>query len=65
MKSYCPYCDPKHFMIYGFCGNCKRKCEPPLYEPKSGMSLEDYQKYKISWNEQRADLILDSMRRQE
>ena len=64
MKSYCNYCDPKTYTIYGFCKNCKRRCEPPLYEPKSKMSLSDYEEYKARWNEQRSDLILDDMRRQ-
>lgn len=65
MKSYCPYCDPKHFTIYGFCKNCKRKCECPFFDPKSNMSFSDYETYKKNWNQGRADLVLDAMRRTE
>ncbi len=64
MKSYCNYCDPKHFTIYGFCKNCKRKCEAPLYDPKSGMSIQAYEQYKATWNTGRADLVTDAIRRQ-
>jgi hypothetical protein len=52
MKPYCTHCDPKHFQIHGFCRNCKRKCECPLYDPRSNMSLEDYVAYKKRWYEQ-------------
>lgn len=65
MTSYCQYCDPKFFVIYGFCGNCKRRCDAPLYDKRSGMSPDDYEDYKFRWNEQKADLILDAMRRSE
>ena len=57
MKSQCNYCDPKHFTIYGFCKNCRRKCECPLHEPKSGMTIENYEAFKKSWNEGRSDLV--------
>ena len=63
VKSYCNHCDPKHFTIYGFCKNCKRRCEPPLYEPKSNMTVDQYEQYVKNWNQQRSDLVLDAMRR--
>jgi len=63
MTAPCVCCDPKNFIVYGFCGNCKRKCEPPLYDPKSNMSLSDYEEYKKRWNEGRSDLVTDAMRR--
>ena len=59
------YCDPKHFTIYGFCRNCNRRCECPLFDPKGLMSFLEYQDYKRRWNEQRSDLTLDAMRRAE
>lgn len=51
MTDYCEYCDPKKIIVYGFCSKCKRRCDPPLYEPKSTMSLLDYEAYKKRWNE--------------
>lgn len=63
MKSYCNYCDPKLFVIYGFCRNCKRRCECPLFEPKGNMSVLDYEEYKNRWNKERPDLMLDAIRR--
>lgn len=65
MKNYCNYCDPKHFVVYGFCKNCKRKCNPPLYEPKSTMSAIDYQEYCRRWDSDRADTVSDAIRRDE
>ncbi len=65
MKSYCNYCDPKHFTLYGFCGNCKRKCECPLYDPRSKMSLEDYAAYKKRWYEQDMNSFLQGFGRHE
>jgi hypothetical protein len=65
MKSYCNYCDPKFFVIYGFCGNCQRRCYPPLFDPKGKQSLEEYDKMRSEWNSQRSDLILDEIRRKE
>jgi hypothetical protein len=62
MKSHCPYCDPKQFIIFGFCENCKRRCEPPFYDPDGDMSLLDYEEFRNKWNEQRSDLILDAIR---
>lgn len=65
MKSYCDYCDPKYYIVYGFCVNCARRCYPPLWEPYGDMSFLDYQDYVSQWNMERPDLILDEMRRQE
>jgi len=64
VKSWCNYCDPKYFVIYGFCGNCNRRCECPLFDPKGTMSLLDYEEYRKRWNELRSDLILDAIRRE-
>jgi ferredoxin len=61
--SYCNYCDPKYFVIYGFCKNCKRRCEPPLFDPDGSDSLLDYEGKRRKWNEQRSDLVIDAMRR--
>jgi hypothetical protein len=67
IKSYCNYCDPKYFVIYGFCGNCGRRCEPPLFnmDGKINFTLEEYLDFKKGWNAQRADLITDAIRRDE
>jgi len=64
MKSYCNYCDPRHFTINGFCKNCKRMCNAPLYDPKSNITIEEYKKYCKTWDRQRGALVLDAMRRQ-
>lgn len=61
MKSWCDYCEPKTFIIYGFCKNCGRRCEPPLCFP--GVKAEDYYNQCKLWNQERGDLILDVMRR--
>ena len=60
---YCNYCDPKFFVIYGFCSNCKRRCEPPLFNPKGNISILDHEEMRRNWNKERADLILDAMRK--
>ena len=60
---YCNYCDPKFFVIYGFCRNCSRRCEPPVFDPIGSISLEDWLKMRRNWNMERADLMLDAIRR--
>lgn len=59
MKAYCNFCDPTRFNIHGFCGNCRRKCACPLYDPRSNMSLEDYADYKKRWEQQDLYSFLD------
>ena len=64
MSEYiCNYCDPKYYIIYGFCRNCSRRCEPPLFDPKGNMSILDYEEFRREWNKERADLIKDAMRK--
>lgn len=63
MKTWCSYCDPKYFVIYGFCSNCKRRCEPPLFYPEGPVHVSDYETFCKKWNEERSDLIIDAMRR--
>lgn len=58
---YCNYCDPKFFIIYGFCGNCQRRCQPPLFD-KETMNILDYEELKKNWNKERPDLMLDAIR---
>jgi hypothetical protein len=58
MKTYCKDCDPKLFIIHGFCGSCRRKCACPLFDPRSKMSLEEYDAYKKRWEEQDLDSFL-------
>lgn len=53
MKSLCPYCDPKHFVIYGYCRNCSRRCEPPLYANSGKISLQEYDEFCKKWNDKR------------
>jgi hypothetical protein len=64
MTSYCDQCDPKYFMIYGFCKKCRRKCECPIYETKSGMSISDYEAYQRNWYDNPLDSVLDSIHKQ-
>ncbi len=52
---YCNYCDPKNFVIYGFCKNCKRRCECPMFDEKGSMDMWDYEAYKKRWNELKED----------
>lgn len=63
MKTWCNYCDPKFFVIYGCCGNCGRRCEPPMIGSDS--SIEDYMKFRRKWNEDRVDSINDYIRQGE
>lgn len=53
--SYCESCDPKFFVVYGFCDNCNRRCEPPLFDPKGSMSLLDYDEFRTNWNMKRSE----------
>lgn len=59
---WCNYCDPKYFIVYGFCVNCGRRCQPPLFDPRKDDAIE-WDKMRTEWNKERADLVLDSMRR--
>ena len=52
---YCNYCDPKHFVVYGFCKNCKRRRECPMFDEKGTMDMWDYEEYKKRWNELKED----------
>ncbi len=47
----CPYCDPKFYVIYGYCGNCHKKCRAPLFDLHGNMSILDYEEYKRKWYE--------------
>lgn len=58
MNTACSACDPRYYRIHGFCPKCRRKCECPLYEPRSGMSIEGYEEYKKRWYEQDMDTFL-------
>lgn len=31
----CIACNPKYFIVYGFCPQCKRMCHPPLIDTKN------------------------------
>ena len=65
MKIWCKYCDPKYFVIYGFCNNCKRRCEPLLFDVNEKKSILDWEAMRRKWNTERADLIIDVIRRME
>lgn len=28
--NFCEYCNPDHYHVYGYCGNCGKKWHPPL-----------------------------------
>ena len=62
---YCSYCDPKFFIVYGYCGVCRRRCFPPLYDPYGTISMLDYEEFRKRWNAERADLISDEIRTSE
>lgn len=48
---YCRYCDPKYYVVYGFCFNCKRRCQPPsLFDPWDGNTLEEWDETRRKWN---------------
>ena len=57
---YCYRCDPRFFVVYGFC-ICGRRCFPPLYDPNGTMGIKDYEEFRAEWNRQRPDLIKDIM----
>jgi hypothetical protein len=61
--AWCNSCDPKFFIIYGFCDNCGRRCEPPQFDPKRPIDYVEYNELHKKWNQERSDLILDAMRR--
>lgn len=65
MKPWCDYCDPQFFMIFGFCGNCSRRCEPPLFDTKGQESFLDYEEKRRKWIEERVDLIIHTRRASE
>lgn len=56
-------CDPKFFVICGFCGKCNRRCEHPLFDPNGDSSLLDWDEMRINWNTERSDLMLDAIKR--
>lgn len=65
MSFDCTFCDPKYYVIYGFCRACGKRCEPPLWNPKSDVSHLDHLEMMTKWNMNRADLINDIIRRSE
>lgn len=53
MKNYCDHCDPNLYVIYGYCWNCKRKCECPLFDcfnEEGYLDLIEYIKFKEDWD---------------
>ncbi len=34
---YCSHCNPKDFVVFGFCLNCGKKCNAPLFDPKQAV----------------------------
>lgn len=62
MKYTCEACDPKYFVVYGFCAKCNRRCEPPLWDPDGEISILDHQEMMSNWNKQRSDFINDIVR---
>lgn len=32
-EEYCSQCNPKYFVVFGFCLNCGKRCHTPLSEP--------------------------------
>ncbi len=63
--AWCDYCDPKYFIVYGFCGTCGHRCEPPLFDPYGDVDFFEHLKEREKWNEERADLIQYTLRKDE
>lgn len=42
----CNECDPKHFVIYGFCTECGKRCQPPIFDEEGQMSFLNYEEFK-------------------
>jgi len=48
-KTHCEYCDPEYFYVYGYCGNCKRKYNPPLWDPKGEIPYLNHKEIVENW----------------
>ena len=47
----CRYCDPRFYDVYGFCGNCGRRCKPPMIGQECEIS--EYMAMRRAWEESR------------
>ncbi len=47
----CDQCDTKHFVIYGYCKSCERKCRAPLFDPNDDIPLENHLEMVKNWQE--------------
>lgn len=63
--AWCKQCDPKYFTVYGFCRNCQRRCEYPLFDPDKDHGIREYCDKEAEWNKERSDLIADIFRKGE
>jgi hypothetical protein len=61
---WCNYCDPKFFFVFGFCKNCNRRCEPPLYDYENDADLHAWFRMREEWNMLRNDVYADERRRE-
>ncbi len=46
---YCSHCNPKDFVVFGFCLNCGKRNNPPLFDHKKEMgdniTPEEWEEY--------------------
>lgn len=63
--NYCASCDPQYFVVYGYCPNCLRMCEPPLVDwlemsPLDAQQLhDDWNAAKDDWNAAKQGKIIE------
>lgn len=57
----CDHCNPEYYIIYGFCPNCLRMGECPLFEPWEG-TLEEYEKIRCEWDKQKKEISIQNDR---
>jgi hypothetical protein len=55
--TYCKYCDPKIYVIYGYCNICKRRCEPPPMRMFIDVREKEYKRFVREWNKNRDALV--------
>lgn len=48
----CENCDPNLYVIYGYCKNCLRMCESPLWQ-EDLCAFDKYQEFRDKWNKEK------------
>ena len=52
MEEICPHCDPKYFVLYGYCRICRRIGEPPLWD-EDLCNFEQYKEFCRIWRREK------------